>query len=1209
MALRSLSIAISNRDHAQAAETTPLNPDDEQQFQHWAASNQLQGIDVPDSHYDMRGYWKAHPDATPVPGDHFPDTFKQHGHPTFSSESQYSRGPQDGGAWLGDQLLAPPVASHETPISVTDTATGAQKLLPSQTATVTDTASGDARPVLLPSHTLGGAENPTPTFGLDQSLRRRSSPDTVPTPSPTHLPNEQNGFVRAKSPIEMSDDRMRARTTMPWNQTDYTEPMATLPGMGGMRVPEHAVSWLDPTSVMTSEYGGQPIKGFVSRIERDLLPQIKNATHPNRILGMLKAGVAAPEEAEYRGLTAWLKSKGDTKVTPQDLHAFLAGHPLDVRETHYGGPMPKLKDMDGGNWMAKWNRPDLNLPGGENYREIVLHAPPREDAFPSYEEWLKAEVNPEFHGPRDSMDNRRTYAESREHFAKKNTTYTSHAFPEKNILAWLRMDDRRLPSGEPIAFIQEGQSDWHQAGREKGYQRVATEKEKQAALMSAGNAKIAETSARRRLENALLEAGLKIQHGPDTRSEARAFSYWATVTPSSSREWTHPSMEWSSKSSADTIAKIRNVAQEYQSKYDALTIAMRDAEKVSGAAGVPDAPFKGTGWQELAFNRAVIDAVDRGKQGIAWTTGAQQAERYGKLLQGVKRIEWNKTAKELTVWDRGMSSHEFNAGTEDGVAAVIGKSATKQLIDEANLVRNDHAYTLDTAHAPLTIGSAGMNQQYDTNWVNYANKMGKPFGAAVKNVPMAVRPQAEFKIVAQGDAGQYAVYEITHNADTGIDGLRWRDSFDTHREADRYAASLEKPAQTGETIHYLPFTPEFIDHVKGGIPIRETPASFTSAIAQRESFVQRLGTPDGGFTVHAVTGAEPTSGFGVGVAPDRGVVIPPDASELDILRALQQFKADNADALSKPNIYFGGWKDPKDGKIYLDVSQIAQSSGEARALALQHDQKAYFDFRQGKSIDIGAGQPQGPRPASMQPTTAPPAQMSPEGWAKFKEGFVSTAHNGLAALHNTLMNLSFGDGTIPATETMSAVASDSGRTRGTILHGGASELLIPTEAKAAWVKAGKPLVLAHTHPASSAFSFDDLIAHMSMQQGEGVKVHSMVVFGRDGSWYDMRWKAPASEDELDRVYVEHASRRRAAEKTATNRTTAWAAKQYDFTPVGEDLFRDNKTGKHMIAQEFFFRTPEMQAEFDKNYRDESAKVWEALAPLFGGTYRYHLAPR
>lgn len=90
-------------------EQTPLSPPEEQAFQQWAMQNQIRDVDAPDAHYDYRGFWKQTQGAPHVPGSeqHFPDTFKQHGHPTFSQESQYSAGPFDGGRWLGESFVPP----------------------------------------------------------------------------------------------------------------------------------------------------------------------------------------------------------------------------------------------------------------------------------------------------------------------------------------------------------------------------------------------------------------------------------------------------------------------------------------------------------------------------------------------------------------------------------------------------------------------------------------------------------------------------------------------------------------------------------------------------------------------------------------------------------------------------------------------------------------------------------------------------------------------------------------------------------------------------------------------------------------------------------------------------------------------------------------------------------------------------------------------
>lgn len=90
-------------------EVTKLSPLEETIFKSWAKANGIDDVDDPESHYDYRGFFKASGGKVHPPGsvEHFPDTFKQHGHPTFSIESQYSKGPFDGGLWAGNHFIQP----------------------------------------------------------------------------------------------------------------------------------------------------------------------------------------------------------------------------------------------------------------------------------------------------------------------------------------------------------------------------------------------------------------------------------------------------------------------------------------------------------------------------------------------------------------------------------------------------------------------------------------------------------------------------------------------------------------------------------------------------------------------------------------------------------------------------------------------------------------------------------------------------------------------------------------------------------------------------------------------------------------------------------------------------------------------------------------------------------------------------------------------
>lgn len=100
-------------------EITPLTPAEEDAFRRWLNASRITDASEPDAFYDYRGLFKELKGApVPVTTDrHFPDTYKQHGHPTFSVESQYSRGPTDGGRWEGDRYV-PAAASDQRDVVI-----------------------------------------------------------------------------------------------------------------------------------------------------------------------------------------------------------------------------------------------------------------------------------------------------------------------------------------------------------------------------------------------------------------------------------------------------------------------------------------------------------------------------------------------------------------------------------------------------------------------------------------------------------------------------------------------------------------------------------------------------------------------------------------------------------------------------------------------------------------------------------------------------------------------------------------------------------------------------------------------------------------------------------------------------------------------------------------------------------------------------------
>lgn len=85
------------------AETTKLSTEDEQKFQTWAKQRGVRDVDSPMAFYDYRGAYQA--GAARGGDQHWTDEFKQHGHPSFSVESNYSKDRGDGGSWVGDKYV------------------------------------------------------------------------------------------------------------------------------------------------------------------------------------------------------------------------------------------------------------------------------------------------------------------------------------------------------------------------------------------------------------------------------------------------------------------------------------------------------------------------------------------------------------------------------------------------------------------------------------------------------------------------------------------------------------------------------------------------------------------------------------------------------------------------------------------------------------------------------------------------------------------------------------------------------------------------------------------------------------------------------------------------------------------------------------------------------------------------------------------------
>lgn len=267
--------------------------------------------------------------------------------------------------------------------------------------------------------------------------------------------------------------------------------------------------------------------GFYSPLARAARNLVQQKGTPEQMLAMLERqkGVK-PAEIEATGLKEYLQLQGKS-VTKQQIVDYLSSNGVQVQESMLGaGKEPKLPD----GWTVKYDREEdawivydqdgdemadgtsredaiemamdddvradnadmagetkfgqYVLPGGKNYRELLLALPRKTHGkywieettevpgYPKYEIASKRESDGEtvYHG---RSFGKRTHAEEAvEKMEGEGINFNSSHYDQPNILAHVRFNERTDADGKRVLFLEELQSDFQQSYR-KAKKQVA----------------------------------------------------------------------------------------------------------------------------------------------------------------------------------------------------------------------------------------------------------------------------------------------------------------------------------------------------------------------------------------------------------------------------------------------------------------------------------------------------------------------------------------------------------------------------------------------------------------------------------------------------------------------------------------------------------------------------------------------------------------
>jgi len=594
--------------------------------------------------------------------------------------------------------------------------------------------------------------------------------------------------------------------------------------------------------VMTYNQAISPL-GFYSKLVQTIEQKMANTQDVKSLKAMLSD--IKPEEMKWLGLDEFLKGK--EKVTKTEVLDYLKTNDLQLEEIELSERDGSLKEGDtvytifsedgeGGDtyysraaaeraarseydgqdysiqemeWDGQTTIVDADqqfessglpeykqytLPGGENYREVLITMPPSfvKNDTPNFLSWAKQQGFSIEQATKDWNNEGDLYQEYIDVLEREQTTRrsfsSSHFGGKKDILAFTRLKDRIDTDGKKVLFVEEIQSDWHQTGRKKGYkinprdERVLLaeakklRKERDEFLKGSETDTLDETFTEdlfklsdeefykkypinpkiQEIDNRINEIERELRPGKpkeilklnkdDVSVEEISFSYIVKPTDENLRIFDSTSQEikvgkgivGSSDAAKDYALKM------YNETIDKKNRRASDDFLEKSRSAVPDAPFRKT-WHEMVFRRILRMAAEGGYDKVAWTTGEQQNERF-KLSKHIDRIILSDNSKLST--NGAKDGYHLKATDKSGNLVVdkfvkdqdelsdyIGKEAAEKILRpeyKSEKYKSGAVHILE--NADLEIGGTGMKGFYDKILVDYAKKFGKKFDAKVGEI-------------------------------------------------------------------------------------------------------------------------------------------------------------------------------------------------------------------------------------------------------------------------------------------------------------------------------------------------------------------------------------------------------------------------------------------------------------------------------------------
>lgn len=560
----------------------------------------------------------------------------------------------------------------------------------------------------------------------------------------------------------------------------------------------------------------KPAPVFYSAVENavESLP-LKSGT-PEQWLGTIQnAKGVKKEELDWLGIGDWLKEQKGP-VTKDQVADFVRQNKVELKEVDRRGSnfdpdnitnaevreyhdisentwemlrpheeaqlrAEYIRDLSGGSEPTRYA--EYQMPGGFNYRELLLTLPTEKGGVPTVSEyngryylnWPNGDpvVSNTTNTPVNYYSQGDAQRAARSYGRHNQGGFVSEHWDEPNVLAHVRVNERQLPRARTAEEV--AAADAHAAAKPEldrlhaEQTRVAKEIQREsgpyqemrdaAIRENLRTGKITMAEARRQLETYEPNPAIKPLQDEmrSLRAQEDAIRAKLPPEPKPAQDRTlfieEIQSDWHQKGRKHGYrGDIARLDAEYRSALEAANQyavgtpeyeagyrhASQLAERLTAAksGGVPDAPLKKT-WHEMALKRMIREASEKGYDQIAWTPGEVQAARYdlSKQVDSIDVIPGEKPNTFMVTAKPRGSRQMVDVGNgdipADKLADYVGKDLADKIVKDFKQISLENSYRSYTGDN-LKVGGEGMVGFYDKILVDAANKIAKPFGSKVE---------------------------------------------------------------------------------------------------------------------------------------------------------------------------------------------------------------------------------------------------------------------------------------------------------------------------------------------------------------------------------------------------------------------------------------------------------------------------------------------